>query len=157
MLILGPNCHCFCVRSGSVSGSLVAVQSQGVWWLCRAFLCTGTLLSAGMARLAVCPAPGELQLSWLLAGWQTLGCLPRGLWLSLQCWMCVIPGAVGEAGGAECVPWGAVLPWHCSGTCTCLCVHKAVLQPGILSCGTWISSPALSCECQHCTGAAGCL
>lgn len=72
MLILGPNCHCVCVHSGSVSGSLGALQSlseQG---------------GSGIASLAVCPAPGELHFPGCWQDgkpWAVCCCFPRGCWL----------------------------------------------------------------------------
>lgn len=71
---------------------------------------------------------------------------------------CAFPRAA-EAGDAAVCPIGhsALLPWHCRGTCACLCLHKAGVQllTGLQSlavgCGTWISLPR-SAACMRMLG-----
>lgn len=121
----------------------------------------------GIAGLAVCPAPGVLQLSWLLAGWQTLGCLPccfpRRRWPRSQ--GCVYePVCVSEGSGSwgcRSVSHGArcsaplALPWN---MCLPVSPWGWFAAPGMTSlavgCGTWISLPGstpcvrmLGCGC----------
>lgn len=142
MLILVPNCHCFCEHSGSVSGSLVAVQSLSV---CR---------EHGDSQAHSMPCSWGAAAFLAPPGWQTLACLlccfPRGCWLCLQGCGCKPMRVCRGSGG-----WGCRSVSHgvlCSpGTAlerVPACVSTRLVcspWPDILSCGTWISLPAPVC------------
>lgn len=149
VLILGPNCHCFCVRSGSVSGSLGAVQSLSVHrehrdslarsvpcsWGAAAFLAPGRMVNHGLSPVLLAP--------WVLA---------------------VFVGAV-EAGGAGVCPTGCsaplALPWN---VCQPVSSQGWFAAPGLTSSAVGRGSPSqllgvptLGCGCALPSGLSLCL
>lgn len=157
MLILGPNCHCFCVHSGSVSGSLVAVQSLSVSRsspLCGDSQACSVPCSWGAAAFL---APGRMADPGLLPPWA----------LAVFAAVCVPARVCLQGLGVQSVSHTVLCSPGTAVERVPACLHKAGLQPLAwhpqLGCGMWISSPALPCACQPwavavpCTVAAGCL